>query len=213
MKIQWFAHASFLLESIEGIRLITDPYDPSIGHDPIRERADIVTVSHSHYDHANITDISGTPKVVNGAGKFEYKGVKVEGIRAFHDASAGAERGQNIIYSILIDTISIVHLGDLGHLLKDEQAKEIGKTDILLIPVGGTYTLDFKAAQRVVEQIKPAIVIPMHFKTKKLVLGIDTVERFLSGKNNVLREHKSYFNIDASSIPQAQKIVVLTPAR
>ena len=140
----------------------------------------IILVSHGHDDHNNI---EGAPKeafIIQNPGEYEVKNVYVRGISSFHDKSQGAERGLNTIFVIDMEEIKICHLGDLGQeKLTDEQVNQIGDIDILMIPVGGKYTLDYKEAVEAVNQLEPKIVIPMHYKIPDLKLDVDGPEKFI----------------------------------
>jgi L-ascorbate metabolism protein UlaG (beta-lactamase superfamily) len=182
MHLTYLGHSCFKIQDkigSEAITVATDPYDKSIGLKPPHFEADIVTVSHDHYDHNNREAIKGEPFVVDAAGEYDIKGVSIEGVETYHDQNEGRDKGLNIAYRIEIDDISIVHLGDLGHILNEKQLERLGGADILLIPVGGKYTLDAKKAVEVVSQIEPRIVIPMHYKTRDIQLDIDGVEKFV----------------------------------
>lgn len=182
MYISWLGHACFKLQNKigpEGTTLITDPYDNSIGLKLPRIEADIVTISHGHNDHNNKEAVKGTPFIIDSAGEYEIKGVAIDGVEAFHDNKEGKERGKNIIYRIDIDDILIVHLGDLGQALDSKQLEKIAGADILLIPVGGKYTIDAKKAVEVVSQVEPRIVIPMHYKLPGLKVDLDPVDKFI----------------------------------
>lgn len=160
--------------------MLTDPFNKSIGLTPPRVTADIITVSHDHADHNNIKSIGGNPFIINGPGEYELKGVKVLGLASFHDQKKGAERGLNTIYLIEVDRIKICHLGDLGEeRLSDEQIEALGQVDILLIPVGGTFTIGAKQAIEVINQIDPKLVIPMHYQLPNLTIKLEGVEKFL----------------------------------
>lgn len=158
---------------------MTDPFDKKIGIKPPNFEADIITTSHDHYDHNNIKALRGQPFVIKNAGEYDIKGVAVQGIESYHDEKEGGERGLNVIYRIEISNISVAHLGDLGHALDNKQVEALAGTDILLIPVGGKYTIDAKKAVEVVNQVEPRIVIPMHYKTPGLKLDIDGVDKFI----------------------------------
>lgn len=180
--LTWLGHSCFKIQdkvTTDGITVITDPFDKSIGLKPPACEADIVTISHGHEDHNNAKAIRGTPYVIDLAGEYDIKGVAIQGIEAYHDEASGAKRGRNIIYRIEIDDIAVAHLGDLGHPLDSKQLEALAGTDILLIPVGGTYTIDAKAAVEVVNQIEPRIVIPMHYQVPELTLKLDPVEKFI----------------------------------
>ena len=164
----------------DGVTLVTDPFDKETGLKVPNFEADIVTISHDHHDHNNAGALRGTPFVIECAGEYDYKGILVEGIDSFHDDKKGEERGGNIIYRIEVDDISVAHLGDLGTVLDNTQLEKLVGTDVLLIPVGGKYTLDAKKAVEVISQIEPRIVIPMHYKTDGLKIeDLDSIDKFI----------------------------------
>jgi L-ascorbate metabolism protein UlaG (beta-lactamase superfamily) len=217
MKIKWYGHAAFLITSDEGTKIIIDPYEPGafggqLSYDKIKDQADIVLTSHDHADHNDTASLPGTPQVVKGSGPKTIKGIPIKGVSSYHDPSKGSERGTNTVFTIKVNQIQICHLGDLGHLLSDKELAEIGPVDILLIPVGGFFTIDPKEATRVAEQIKPKILIPMHFKTEKCGFPIAPVEDFLKGKTNVKRPKTSEATFDRATLPQQMEIVVLDHA-
>jgi L-ascorbate metabolism protein UlaG (beta-lactamase superfamily) len=150
--------------------------------------------------------------VVRGSDSKTLKGISIKGISTYHDPSKGSERGANTIFTFKINTIQVCHLGDLGHLLSDKELAEIGPVDILLIPVGGFFTIDPKEATRVAEQIKPKILIPMHFKTAKCGFSIAPVEDFLKGKANVQRPKVTEATFNKATLPQQMEIMVLEHA-
>jgi L-ascorbate metabolism protein UlaG (beta-lactamase superfamily) len=212
MKIKWLGHAAFLITSDAGIRIITDPYaqQENLRYGEIKEPADIVTISHDHADHGNIAAVQGNPAVVRGT--TEVKGINFKGIPAYHDEVRGGKRGTNTIFCFEVDGIKVCHLGDLGHELSAEQVAEIGKVDVLLVPVGGFYTIDAAAASRVCDQLKPRVVIPMHFKTDKCAFPISGVEEFLRGKEKVSRLATSEVELKPGELPEGTEIMVLKPA-
>jgi L-ascorbate metabolism protein UlaG (beta-lactamase superfamily) len=217
MKIKYYGHAAFLITSDEGTKIITDPYEPGafggqLSYGKIKDQADIVLTSHDHADHNYTKDLPGTPQVVKERGSKTLKGISMKGISTYHDPSKGSERGANTIFTFKINNIQVCHLGDLGHLLEDKELAEIGPVDILLIPVGGFFTIDPKEATRVAEQIKPRILIPMHFKTAKCGFPVAPVEDFLKGKANIKRPKTSEATFDKATLPQQMEIVVLEHA-
>jgi L-ascorbate metabolism protein UlaG (beta-lactamase superfamily) len=217
MKIKWYGHAAFLITSDQGAKIIIDPYEPGafggqLSYGKIKDQVDIVLTSHDHADHNYTKDLPGTPQIVKGSGPKTTKGISMKGISTYHDPSQGSERGANTIFTLKIDNIQLCHLGDLGHLLSDKELAEIGPVDILLIPVGGFFTIDPKEATRVAEQIKPKILIPMHFKTAKCGFPIAPVEDFLKGKTNTKRPKASEATFDKATLPQQMEIVVLEHA-
>ena len=212
MKVKWLGHASFLITSDSGTKIVTDPYAAGGGikYGEIKESADIVTVSHEHFDHNNVASVGGNPAVVKGDA--EAKGIKFEGIATYHDTSEGKERGNNTIICFEVDGIRVCHLGDLGHPLSDKQVAEAGKVDIVLAPVGGFFTIDAKVASEVCSKLNPRVVIPMHFKNDKLDFPISGVDDFLQGKDEVSKLESSEAEFKAGQLPAATQIVVLEPA-
>ena len=212
MKIKWLGHASFLITSDTGTRIITDPYTTTdtIRYGEINEPADIVTVSHGHGDHSNTDVIRGNPEVVRET--TDIKGIKFNGIPAFHDDATGTKRGNNTIFCFEVDGVKVCHLGDLGHQLSDKQIAELGKVDILLIPVGGFYTIDTAVAGKICDQVKPNVIIPMHVQNSKCDLPIAGVDKFLQGKANVNQLNASEIEFKSGELPPKTEIIVLKPA-
>lgn len=215
MKIKYLGHAAFLITSDTGVRIITDPYKPGcfdggIKYEPITEAANIVSISHEHDDH-NETNIEGDPTFVRGAGDKEIRGIKIKGVQVHHDESGGKERGTNTVYSMFIDNLHVVHLGDLGHTLSVKEAIAIGKVDILLIPVGGYFTIGTKNAESVIKLLKPKVVIPMHFKTDKCGFPIAPVEDFTKGKQ--AKRIQGELEINSQNLPAETAIYVLKPTK
>ena len=212
MKIKWLGHASFMVTSDSGIRIITDPYEPDerLKYGEINESADIVTVSHEHGDHSNVSGVRGNPEAVRGTAKVE--GIEFKGIPTYHDDAKGQQRGKNTIFCFEVDGVRVCHLGDLGHPLSDKQAAELGSVDILLIPVGGFYTIDAKVAGQLCDKLKPKVIIPMHFRNDKCAFPIAGVDEFLQGKEGVSRLDASEVEFKQGELPATTKIVVLKPA-
>jgi L-ascorbate metabolism protein UlaG (beta-lactamase superfamily) len=209
MKIKYLAHAAFLITSDAGVSIVTDPYttSPGLKHGAIQETADIVTVSHEHGDHNNVGVVRGNPKVVRAGA--EIKGIKIRAIPVAHDDRGGSQRGQNTIFCFEVDGLNVCHAGDLGHALTEAQVKAIGKVDVLMLPVGGFFTIDAKTATKVGEQLKPRVIIPMHFKTEKLDFPIAGVDEFIKGKSNATRSNSSEIELKAGALPASTQIVVL----
>ena len=212
MKIKWLGHASFLITSDSGTRIITDPYTTrqDLAYGEIKESADIVTVSHEHGDHNNVAAVGGNPEVVRGT--TEVKGIKFKGIPTYHDDAKGSKRGNNTMLCFEVDGVKVCHLGDLGHPLSDEQVNELGEMDVLLIPVGGFYTIDATTASQACDQLKPRVIIPMHFKNNKCNFPISGVDEFIKGKSNVTQPDASEVEFKAGELPAPAQIMVLKPA-
>ncbi len=213
MKIKWLGQSAFLITSDAGIRIITDPYAPSerLTYDEIRESANIVTVSHEHGDHNNVAAVKGNPEAVRGTAK--VKGIEFKGISTYHDDAEGKSRGNNTIHCFEVDGVKICHLGDLGHPLNDKQAAEIGSVDILLIPVGGNYTIDAKVAGQVCDRLKPKVIMPMHYSNERCpTFPVAGVDEFLQGKEGVSRPDTSEVEFKQGQLPASTQIIVLKPA-
>ena len=179
MNITWFGHSCFRLEVKEGSVLV-DPFSKEIGLRPPKIKDDLVLITHHHYDHDNVADADPKPFIIDGPGEYEKQGIYVRGVQSFHDKSGGKERGMNTIYVIKAEDVIVCHMGDIGQEKLDEkQVEDIGDVDILMIPVGGTYTVDHKEAVGIIGQIEPKIVIPMHYKLKDLKIEIAGPEKFL----------------------------------
>ena len=179
MNIKWYGQSCFLLTGEDGVRILTDPCAPETGYDVKNVYCDAVTVSHDHFDHNYILAAAGEPVIITEPGEHEVKGVKITGFSAFHDDCGGAKRGRNIMYLYEMDGMRILHAGDIGHQLTREQAAEIGLVDVLLVPIGGKYTIDYLGARQFANTLRPSVVIPMHFKTPRTGIDIDDCENFV----------------------------------
>ncbi|MFC1531910.1 MBL fold metallo-hydrolase [Thermodesulfobacteriota bacterium] len=216
MKIKWNGHASFTITASDGVVIVTDPYEPGgfggvFKYEPVRDRADAVLVSHDHGDHNYVKEIGGSPEIIKGSG--DVKGIRVKGIETYHDESNGSERGTNTVFAFTMDGVNICFLGDLGHQLSPQQVEAIGTVNVLMIPVGGTFTVDAEGAAKVAESLKAELVIPMHFKTDKCDLPVAGVEGFLDQMENVNRLEESEIEISLDQLPKAgPEVWVLNPA-
>lgn len=215
MKITWLGHASFLIETAGGVRVITDPFEAgsyggAVGYAPIEERADLVTVSHEHPDHNFVESVQGSPDVVRETGERTVKGIVVRGVASFHDECRGHERGKNTMFVLEADGLRVAHLGDLGHALSTEEARALGPVDVLLAPVGGHFTIGPEDAKRVAEKLGAKVVIPMHYKTDVLDFPILPVDDFLRLMGRVERPGRRTVEVvpeDASG--DGPRVVVL----
>jgi L-ascorbate metabolism protein UlaG (beta-lactamase superfamily) len=205
--IKWLGHASFLLESA-GIKVLTDPFNAEIGYQPCKEKIDIVTISHEHWDHNAVDILVGSPRIIRETGLYTIDGINILGISSYHDKKQGQERGYNTIFKISSENLDILHLGDLGHVLTDRQLLEVGNVDILLVPVGGRYTVDADAAYEIVEQLQPQIIIPMHFLTADVSLKeLAPVEAFTAKFPRIIK--KPFLEISKQTLAPELRVIVL----
>jgi len=213
MEITHLGHSSFKIRG-KSATVVTDPFSPEmIGLKFPKVEANIVTVSHQHEDHNCAANVSGAPIVVAGPGEYEISGVKIIGVGTYHDEMQGAKRGRNTIYHIEMDGLSIVHTGDLGHKLEEKEMEFLDGVDILMVAVGGFYTIGPEEAAYLVSKLEPAIIIPMHYKEKKgnqtFYADLASVDEFLTqmGKGSVTPVPK--LNITKDKLPAESTIVIL----
>ena len=211
MKIKWFGHSCFLLTSADGLTLLTDPFktESYLNYPAVQANADIVTVSHEHFDHNHLADITGKPEILRGALDQKTHGIQIRGLSVFHDDVLGKERGLNTIFCVSMDDINICHLGDLGHVLSAEEISLIGKVDLLLIPVGGVFTVGIDGADKIIGMIMPRITIPMHCKTERCQFLQWSADDFVRGKEGVREAGSSEIEINVTDMPAEPEIIIL----
>ena len=217
MVISWKGHACFHITAQRNkqdqVKIFIDPFDPSIGLRLPSLEADVALVTHNHSDHNNTKGVKGEPFVISSPGEYEIKDVFVQGIPSFHDNSQGKERGVNTIYTIEVEGIRVCHLGDFGEAeLSLEQVEKIGDIDVLCIPVGGVYTIGAKAAAKIVGQIEPRTVIPMHYSLPNLKFKLEKVDEFLRTMGAGKVEPQNKLTLKAKDLAgDGTKVVVLIP--
>ena len=209
MKIRWLGHSCFLITNERGINILTDPFDETLGYRMTKEKINIITISHEHYDHNNTMGIKGKSVVLKGPVNRDTHKIVFKGISSYHDSVYGKHRGENTIFVIKTDELTLCHLGDLGHLLYNEQLEQINHVDILFIPVGGYFTINHIQAEQVINQIKAKIVIPMHYKTEAIKWSIDPLSVFLNEKQNIEMVGENFFEVNSSTLPEKTTIYVL----
>ncbi len=172
MKITYLGHATFLLES-GPTSILIDPYDERVGYPIPRVQAGVVLVTHEHGDHTNVAMAAGEPRVIRGLADGQWRtvketvdGIQISSVPTYHDNTNGSQRGRNTVFIVEAEGLKVVHLGDLGHLLDDDAGKAIGRPDVLMVPVGGHYTIDAAQAHDVVARLRPGVAIPMHYRTE-----------------------------------------------
>ncbi|MCH3950837.1 MAG: MBL fold metallo-hydrolase [Acidaminococcus sp.] len=208
MELTYYGHSFFTLKSDEGITIAMDPFDDSVGYPLPQVKAQLVLTSHDHFDHNNSSLIEDKRLVICGPGEFSYGPVRVMGIPAYHDAEQGKLRGKNTIYRIEVDGVAFCHCGDLGHLLDHQTRETLGKIDVLLVPVGGISTIDAHEAAILCHQIKPKLVIPMHYKTPCLTFELGELEPFLEEMHAPAKNQKHTFFISKYALPDNLRIVI-----
>ncbi len=189
INLTWLGQSTFIMSTGDGVKVLTDPVNPNMIKVEISEAIDLVTVSHEHADHNYVALAKGNPIIIHGLNGSEFteidqvvKGIRVRTVGSFHDKQEGSQRGKNAIFVFELPGLKVVHLGDLGHVLNESQVSAIGATDILMIPVGGGPTIDLQSAMEVIKQLKPRVVIPMHYSPANAPAGgfrLGTVEDFI----------------------------------
>jgi len=217
MQIFWHGQSCFQIISNQRkngqVNIVIDPYSEDFGLKVPKLEADVLLVSHQHHDHNNVKAVGGNPFLIQGPGEYEIKEVFVQGIPAFHDSSSGKERGTNTIYTIEAEDLKLCHLGDLGQKeLTPEQIEKIGGVDILMIPVGGVFTISAKEAVKIMSQIEPSIIIPMHYQLPKLRIKLDGIDKFFKVMGIKKLESLPKLSIKKKDIsPEEARIIVLNP--
>lgn len=211
MDIYWYGQSCFKLKGKSSV-VITDPFDPEFTGLKLPKdlEGQIVLVSHPHKDHNYTEAVSGSPLIIAGAGDYEKSSVGVTGVSTDHDTQGGQERGRNIVYQMMIDGIRVVHLGDLGHVLTEEQVSQIEEVDVLMVPVGGVYTIDGEKAAKVVAQLEPKMVIPMHYQIPGQKAEIGGVEPFLKEMGAESVEPQPKLSITKDKLPEETTVVLLS---
>ncbi|MBM3704980.1 MAG: MBL fold metallo-hydrolase [Actinobacteria bacterium] len=208
VKIIYHGHAMFEIISSAGTGIIIDPYDEQVKQVLPDVAAGIVLVSHGHFDHNNVSLVRGNPVIVRDSQPRVIDGIKIKGLNTYHDANRGQLRGGNIIFQFTVDEVTFAHMGDLGHLPDQSVFEELGGIDVLMIPVGGIYTINASMALGIVEKLKPAVVLPMHYKERDSKLGVDTVDGFLSRFETFsVKDHSVV--VSKSSLPERTEVWVL----
>jgi len=218
VEVNYCGHSTFCLTS-GGVTITIDPFNDDIGYSKPAVSPAAVVISHEHFDHNNVGLVGGKPRVVRGLadegkswstideriGPFHVTGVPT----TYHDNEEGKARGKNTVTVYEVEGLRVIHLGDLGHLLRDEQVRAIGAVDVLFVPVGGFYTIGPAEADQVIAQLKPRVVIPMHFKTKvNESWPIGTLDDYLKGKT--AKRVGASATITKGALPAKQELWVLT---
>lgn len=197
MKITWLGHSSFLLKDSKERTLLMDPFDESVGYPVYSGNANVVTISHHHFDHDYTGAVQGHPHIIDKVGSFYEADIPITGFPSYHDNVKGAKSGPNTIYIVEMDNLRLCHLGDLGYILTKQEVAALGAIDVLFIPVGGNYTIDGTDASKLAKVINSHIIIPMHYKTDAINFPISGAEDFLLKMQNVQRVDQPSIEINA----------------
>jgi L-ascorbate metabolism protein UlaG (beta-lactamase superfamily) len=208
MEIAWLGHSCFQLRG-KNVTLITDPFSPQLGYSLGKISAPIVTISHNHPGHNYVTGVGGNPRIVSGPGEYEISDVLITGVASYHDNKRGQELGRNTIYIIHIDDLVVCHLGDLGHILQEEQLEEVADADILLIPIGGQHTITATEAAEVISQVEPHIIIPMHYRPS-ISDAPNPLDKFCREMGIEAINPQPKLSITRSTLPAEPQVVILS---
>ncbi len=217
MRLTYFGHSSFLVEAVDGTRVVIDPYvsgsfDGACRYKPVDQTADVVVASHTHEDHAGTDSVPGNPLVLVHPTRQKVGGLEITGIQVAHDDEGGGKRGKNTITVLDDGDMRLAHLGDLGHALEPATITALGRVDVLLVPVGGFFTIDHNVAAQVVDSLDPRVVVPMHYKTDKVDFPISGVEPFLATQKTVQRPQRSTLELTKAALPANRTVIVLDHA-
>ncbi|MGD1047936.1 MAG: MBL fold metallo-hydrolase [Candidatus Krumholzibacteriaceae bacterium] len=217
MKITYLGHSAFQLILANGTRIVFDPYTAGafgggLGVGPITGDFDVAVVSHDHEDHTSRDVLKRSKHVVAKAGRVDVAGVAVESVATFHDEAKGAKRGKNLVSVVEAEGLRVAHFGDLGHAVGSKDHPMLVGLDVIMIPVGGFFTIDAGTAAKIAKDLQPKIVIPMHYKTEKNDFPITPVENFTKLMDNVENVGASEIEVTKGTLPVKMKVVVLQPA-
>ena len=178
MKLKYYGHACFSLSYEGGPTLVIDPFDETVTYPPCDEICDAALLSHDHFDHNHVQTLRGDFVTIRSAGAYDVQGVRITAVDSFHDKKGGALRGKNLILRIEGGGLTIVHLGDLGHMPDEKQLEAMSGADIMLLPIGGTYTIDTPEAEEVIRLARPKHAVAMHYRTPDYDFNTSTCEAF-----------------------------------
>ena len=201
MKLEWIGHACFRMTAENGTVVITDPYDETVGAKMVPLQADMITMSHEHHDHNEESMIAGSPVILHGTQEAAVGGVTARAFGSYHDDAQGAKRGKNAIRVFDVDGLKIVHMGDQGCMPEEKILSAIAGADVMMIPVGGTYTVDAKEAKEIIDRVKPRCVVPMHVKTKGCGYPIAKVDEFLGLMGAEGMKPAAFLDVKKENVP------------
>lgn len=211
MQLIWYGHSCFLIKTSTGKRILMDPFENSIGYNSNFPKCDLITISHNHFDHSYLNKANEKTKVINELGFFDMNFSTIEGLSSFHDKSNGAKRGLNIIYVLKINNVTICHLGDLGHIPAPLILERLKNIDILLVPIGGHFTLNGSEAAKTCNLISPKYIIPMHYKNNITTLYLDDPKNFIISMKNIKKINSNIIDYNNLHYNAKCQVLLLTP--
>lgn len=212
MKITWLGHSSYKLEESTGTTIVTDPYHQYVGYEMVDVEPDILTISHNHKDHNCMDHIKGEPTILTKAGFYEIDGVHIMATKTFHDETNGSQRGNNIMFKFRMDGVDVLHMGDIGEECNVLLVEKVMPVNILMIPIGGVYTINPEQAKEYVDKLMPDIVIPMHYKTKDCEFELARLNEFLElfDEENIIYSESNTVEFDRADFDgESSKVLVL----
>ena len=211
MQITWYGHSCFLIKTSIGKRILIDPFDNNLGYDNNFPKCDLITINHNHFYSSYLNNCNDTTKVINEVGTFDMNFLKIEGFSSFHDKCNGLKRGPNIIYIFKDDTYSLCHLGNLGHIPHSLVLEKLKNIDILLIPIGGHFTLNGFEAAKLCNLISPKYIIPMQYKTNRTSLYLDDPKNFIISMKHIKKLNSNILDTLDLDFNYKSECILLTP--
>lgn len=209
MNIIWYGDSCFLIKTLSGRKILLDPFERYTNYNYYLPKCDLITLSHTNFNHSDLNEVNINTKIINNQGYFDLKFVKVYGIDTYNDKLSGLKRGKNIIFILKIDNYTICHLGNLGHIPNDNILDKLQGIDILFIPVGGKFTLDSSDATKLCNLIFPKYIIPMQYKTLDICIPLDDLEKFIFSNKHLLKIDSSNLNTDILNLKYKCNIVLM----
>lgn len=211
MDITWYGHSCFRITERGQVSVVTDPYSEEIGLPPLKLKADVVTVSHNQPGHANLDAVRGDGYVLTGPGEYEVGGTFLSGIPMHHVDEASGHINHNVAYVVRYDNLTVLHLGDLGHVPDQSTIESLGEVNVVLVPVGGGKSLKAAMAAEVIALIEPQYIVPMHYALPGLKIELDPLEKFLKEMGVSKLQEEDFLRVSATGLPEQPQVVVLRP--
>ncbi len=210
MEITWYGYSCFRLVERGLASVVTDPFDSNVvGFEPLKLRADIVTVSHEAPGHNFINAVKGVSHYITGPGEFEIGGVFITGVQTDFNAKKNVEKPRNTLYVFDYDGLTVAHLGDLRQVPTQAEVEALGTVNVALVPVGGGQSLNAAKAAEVISLIEPNLVIPMHYGHKASQVSLEPLSKFLKEMGLAAVEPVPSLKVTNSSLPDETKVIVL----